>query len=41
MPSLLLVVALAAALGPGLFNAVLAIAVVRIPFYVRLTRARR
>ncbi len=32
--------ALAAALGPSLFNAMLAIAVVRIPFYVRLSRGQ-
>lgn len=32
--------ALAAALGPSLFNAMLAIAIVRIPFYVRLARGQ-
>ena len=35
IPSLVLTMALAAALGPSLFNAMLAIAIVRIPFYVR------
>ena len=35
VPSLVLIMALAAALGPSLFNAMLAITVVRIPFYVR------
>ncbi len=39
IPSLVLTMALAAALGPSLFNAMLAIAIVRIPFYVRLARA--
>ncbi len=38
IPSLVLTMALAAALGPSLFNAMLAIAIVRIPFYVRLAR---
>ncbi|WP_084637704.1 D,D-dipeptide ABC transporter permease [Paludibacterium yongneupense] len=40
VPSLVLTLALAAALGPSLFNAMLAIAVVRIPFYVRLARGQ-
>jgi len=40
VPSLVLTLALAAALGPRLFNAMLAIAVVRIPFYVRLARGQ-
>src|SRR5476651_2214322 len=40
VPSLVLIMALAAALGPSLFNAMLAIAVVRIPFYVRLARGQ-
>ena len=40
IPSLVLTMALAAALGPSLFNAMLAIAVVRIPFYVRLARGQ-
>src|SRR5690606_7834599 len=35
-PSFVMAMALAAALGPNLINAMLAIAVVRIPFYVRL-----
>lgn len=40
VPSLVLTLALAAALGPSLFNAMLAIAIVRIPFYVRLARGQ-
>ena len=40
VPSLVLTMALAAALGPSLSNAMLAIAVVRIPFYVRLARGQ-
>ncbi|ORJ24039.1 D,D-dipeptide ABC transporter permease [Rouxiella badensis] len=40
VPSLVLTMALAAALGPSLFNAMLAIAIVRIPFYVRLARGQ-
>lgn len=40
VPSLVLTMALAAALGPSLFNAMLAIAVVRIPYYVRLARGQ-
>ncbi|NVZ98640.1 D,D-dipeptide ABC transporter permease [Pseudomonas sp. D6002] len=40
VPSLVLIMALAAALGPSLFNAMLAITVVRIPFYVRLARGQ-
>lgn len=39
-PSLVLSMALAAALGPSLMNAMLAVAVVRIPFYVRLARGQ-
>ncbi|MEL7941470.1 MULTISPECIES: ABC transporter permease subunit [Pseudomonas] len=39
LPSLLLAVAIVAVLGPGLFNTVIAIAVVSLPSYVRLTRA--
>jgi peptide/nickel transport system permease protein len=39
-PSFVMAIALAAALGPDLINAMLAIAVVRIPFYVRLTRGQ-
>ena len=38
-PSLLLALVLVALLGPGLFNAMIAIAVVLQPHYVRLTRA--
>ena len=40
VPSLVLTMALAAALGPSLFNAMLAITVVRIPCYVRLARGQ-
>lgn len=40
LPSLVLTMALAAALGASLFNAMLAIALVRIPFYVRLARGQ-
>jgi len=40
VPSLVLTLALAAALGPSLFNAMLAITVVRIPNYVRLARGQ-
>lgn len=39
LPSLLLAVAVMAVLGPGLANAVLAIAIVALPGYVRLARA--
>jgi dipeptide transport system permease protein len=39
LPSLLLAVAIVAILGPGLTNTVIAIAVVSLPSYVRLTRA--
>ncbi len=39
LPSLLLAVAIMAILGPGLNNAVFAIAIVSLPGYVRLTRA--
>ena len=38
-PSLLLALVMVAVLGPGLFNAMIAIAVVLQPHYVRLTRA--
>lgn len=38
-PSLVLAMALTAALGPNLFNAMLAIAIVKIPIYVRLARS--
>jgi len=40
VPSLVLIMALGAALGPSLFNAMLAITLVRIPFYVRLARGQ-
>lgn len=40
VPSLVLTMALAAALGPSLINAVIAIALVRIPTYVRLSRGQ-
>jgi len=39
LPALLLAVAVVAVLGPGLPNTVLAIAIVALPAYVRLTRA--
>ncbi|HWR40006.1 MAG TPA: nickel transporter permease [Patescibacteria group bacterium] len=39
-PSLVLAMALAAALGPSLFNTMLAVAVVKIPTYVRLVRGQ-
>ncbi|WP_174873316.1 ABC transporter permease subunit [Vogesella oryzae] len=39
LPSLLLAIAIMAILGPGLINAMIAIAVVGLPGYVRLTRA--
>ncbi len=39
LPSLLLAVAIVAVLGPGLTNTMIAIAVVSLPSYVRLTRA--
>jgi peptide/nickel transport system permease protein len=37
-PYLLLAIVLVAALGPGLFNAMLAVAITAIPFYIRLIR---
>lgn len=40
VPSLVLTMALAASLGPSLWNAMLALALVRIPAYVRLARAQ-
>ena len=40
LPALILAMALAAALGPSLFNAMLAVAVVRVPAYVRLARGQ-
>ncbi|HXH01727.1 MAG TPA: ABC transporter permease subunit [Candidatus Competibacteraceae bacterium] len=39
LPSLLLAIAVVAILGPGLVNAMIAIAVVNLPSFVRLTRA--
>ncbi len=39
LPSLLLAIAIVAMLGPGLVNAMVAIAIVVLPHYVRLTRA--
>lgn len=39
LPSLLLAIVVVAILGPGLVNAMLAVAVVLLPHYVRLTRA--
>jgi dipeptide transport system permease protein len=39
LPSLLLAIAVIAILGPGLMNAMYAIAIVMLPHYVRLTRA--
>ena len=39
LPSLLLAVAVVAIIGPGLLNTMLAIAIVALPGYVRLTRA--
>ncbi|GAA4722114.1 ABC transporter permease subunit [Brevibacillus fulvus] len=38
-PSLVLAMAVAATLGPNLFNALLAIAIIKVPVYVRLARA--
>ncbi len=40
VPSLVITMALAAALGPSLVNAMFAMALVRIPFYVRLARGQ-
>ena len=39
-PSMVLALALTAALGPGLFNTMLAVCVVRIPLYIRLMRGQ-
>lgn len=39
MPSLLLAIAIVAILGPSIFNAALAISIVSLPHYIRLTRA--
>lgn len=40
IPPLVLALALAAALGPSLFNALLALGLVRLPAYIRLVRAQ-
>ena len=40
LPSLVLALAIAAALGPGLANAMLAIAVASVPTYARLVRGQ-
>lgn len=39
LPSLLLAIVIVAILGPGLMNAMLAVAIVALPHYVRITRA--
>ncbi|NDE41778.1 MAG: ABC transporter permease subunit, partial [Betaproteobacteria bacterium] len=39
LPSLLLAIVIVAILGPGLMNAMLAVAIVVLPHYVRITRA--
>jgi dipeptide transport system permease protein len=39
MPSLLLAIVLVAILGPGLVNAMIAVAITYLPFFVRVTRA--
>ena len=39
LPSLLLAIVIVAILGPGFMNAMLAVAVVLLPHYVRITRA--
>lgn len=39
LPSLLLAIVIVAILGPGLLNAMLAVAIVMLPHYVRITRA--
>ncbi len=41
LPSLLLAIVVVAILGPGLMNAMLAVAIVVLPHYVRITRAAR
>ena len=38
-PTLLLAIVIVAILGPGLFNAMLAVAIVTLPGYTRLSRA--
>ena len=39
LPSLLLALAIVAILGPGLINAMIAVAIIYMPHYARLTRA--
>ena len=39
IPSLLLAIVIVAILGPGLANAIIAVAIVYVPHYTRLTRA--
>ena len=39
LPSLLLAIVIVAILGPGLMNAMLAVAIVVLPHYVRITGA--
>ena len=39
LPSLLLAIVIVAILGPGLINAIFAVAIVTLPYYVRITRA--
>ncbi len=39
LPTILLAIAIVAVLGPGLINAMLAVAIVQLPSFVRLTRA--
>ncbi len=39
LPSLLLAIVIVAILGPGLINAMIAVAIVVLPHYVRITRA--
>ncbi|HTZ76906.1 MAG TPA: ABC transporter permease subunit [Stellaceae bacterium] len=39
LPSLLLAIVIVAILGPGLINAVFAVAITTLPYYVRITRA--
>src|SRR6185312_5652420 len=39
MPSLLMAIVIVAILGPGLINAMIAVAIVVLPHYVRITRA--
>ncbi len=38
-PSILLAIAIVAVIGPGIFNAMLAVGIVQIPIYIRLTRS--